>query len=103
MMSLCDWTKAKLQSLLVLINCKWQSGGNAAMRERERDNQRTVLEKAKQIEKHNEERTESRRKCNLQRTEEKTSLSEMDLVAVWEGEWKKNPAHTAGFFCPNIF
>lgn len=37
MMSLYDWTwKAKLQSLLVLINCKWQSGGNAALREGKR-------------------------------------------------------------------
>lgn len=33
MMSLYDWSKAKLQSLLVVINYEWQTGGNAALRE----------------------------------------------------------------------
>lgn len=32
-MSLCDWIKSKLPSLLVLKNCKWQSGGTAELRE----------------------------------------------------------------------
>lgn len=78
MMSLYDWSKSKLQSLLVLINCKWQSGGNAATgKERARDNQRTELTKGEQIEKHNEGRTENTSKCNLQRKEDQ-SLSEMD-------------------------
>lgn len=44
MMSFYDWTKAKLQLLLKLINCKWQSGGNAAMREGKRQSKNRTEE-----------------------------------------------------------
>lgn len=90
-MSLCVWIKSKLSSLLVLMNCKWQSGATAEnlrpskkRTEGERADRGTIM------------RGEARTPHNLILKEQNTNVCQ-NQQRGWGGGWKTEAARSAEF------